>query len=65
MSRIDTIFKDGHKAIIPFIVAGDPSIEITEATILSLDKAGADIIEIGVNSAHFMPSGPPSFMYLF
>lgn len=58
MSRIDTIFKNGHKAIIPFIVAGDPSIEITEATILSLDKAGADIIEIGIPFSDPIADGP-------
>ena len=35
-------------AFIPFIVAGDPNLETTEQAILALDRAGADIIELGV-----------------
>lgn len=35
-------------AFIPFIMAGDPDLETTEKALLELDKAGADIIELGV-----------------
>ncbi len=35
-------------AFIPFITAGDPDIETTEQALLALDRAGADIIELGV-----------------
>ncbi|MEE1114175.1 MAG: tryptophan synthase subunit alpha [Eubacterium sp.] len=40
-------FKNG-KAFIPFITAGDPSIEKTKEFILAMEKAGADLIEIGI-----------------
>ena len=35
-------------AFIPFIVAGDPNMDATEQALLALDRAGADIIELGV-----------------
>ncbi|MEE8886492.1 MAG: tryptophan synthase subunit alpha [Eubacteriales bacterium] len=45
--RIEDAFKNG-KAFIPFITAGDPSIEKTEEYILAMERAGADLIEIGI-----------------
>ncbi|MDR3185681.1 MAG: tryptophan synthase subunit alpha [Christensenellaceae bacterium] len=36
------------KAFIAYLMAGDPDIELTREYILTLDKAGADIIELGI-----------------
>lgn len=36
------------KAFIPFITAGDPDLESTERFILEMEKAGADLVEIGI-----------------
>lgn len=47
MNKITNAFKNG-KAFIPFVTAGDPSMEDTENFILALDKAGANVIEIGI-----------------
>lgn len=47
MTRIQKAFKNG-KAFIPFITAGDPSLDMTEKLILKMDEAGADLIEIGI-----------------
>ncbi|HIU74562.1 MAG TPA: tryptophan synthase subunit alpha [Candidatus Pelethocola excrementipullorum] len=47
MNRIEKAFKDG-KAFIPFITAGDPSLDKTEDYIVEMVKAGADIVEIGI-----------------
>ncbi|MCH5202048.1 MAG: tryptophan synthase subunit alpha [Oscillospiraceae bacterium] len=47
MSKITDAFKNG-KAFIPFITAGDPSLDVTEQLILEMDKSGADIIEVGI-----------------
>ncbi|MCI5650269.1 MAG: tryptophan synthase subunit alpha [Fusicatenibacter sp.] len=47
MSKVTEAFADG-KAFIPFLTAGDPSLEKTEKYILELEKAGADLIEIGI-----------------
>ncbi len=47
MSRIENAFKNG-KAFIAFLTGGDPSLEKSEEFILEAEKAGADLIEIGV-----------------
>jgi len=47
MGRITETFKHG-KAFIPFITAGDPSLDVTEELIIQMSKAGADLIEIGI-----------------
>ncbi|GHV84239.1 tryptophan synthase alpha chain [Spirochaetia bacterium] len=51
MSNIENAFKGkakNQKAFIAFLTAGDPSIERTEEFILKIERAGADIIEIGI-----------------
>lgn len=47
MNRIENAFHSG-KAFIAFITGGDPDLKTTEELIISLEKAGADLIEIGV-----------------
>jgi len=47
-----------EKALIPFITAGDPSIEVTEKIINELIVAGADIIELGMPFSDPMADGP-------
>jgi tryptophan synthase alpha chain len=47
MSRIENAFKNG-KAFIAFFTGGDPSLEKSEEFILEAEKAGADLIEIGI-----------------
>ena len=62
MSRIESKFDDlkreGRKAFIPFITAGDPDIETTLRLILELERSGADIIELGVPFSDPMADGP-------
>jgi tryptophan synthase alpha chain len=51
-NRIDATFArlagQSRKALIPFLAAGDPSIETTEALVMELKARGADIIELGI-----------------
>ena len=51
MNRIDTTFArlkgKGEKALIAYIMAGDPSLADTEALVMELEQSGADIIELG------------------
>lgn len=47
MSKIQDAFSNG-KAFIAFLTAGDPSAECTIKYILEMEKAGADLIEIGI-----------------
>ena len=47
MNKISEAF-DKKKAFIPFIAAGDPSLEVTEQLLYAMEEAGADLIEIGI-----------------
>ena len=57
MSRIQNAFKNG-KAFIPFITAGDPDLDTTEKLIYAMEKAGADLIELGVPFSDPTAEGP-------
>lgn len=57
MSNITEAFKK-RKALIPFIVAGDPSLAVTEKLIYQLEGAGADIIELGIPFSDPLADGP-------
>lgn len=57
MSKIQEAF-DGKKAFIPFITAGDPSMEITEKLLVAMQEAGADLIEIGIPFSDPIAEGP-------
>jgi tryptophan synthase alpha chain len=49
---------EGRKAFIPYITTGDPSIETTLELVLALEKAGADVIELGVPFSDPIADGP-------
>jgi tryptophan synthase alpha chain len=57
MSRLDKVFQN-KKAFIPFITAGDPSIEVTEQLVLGMVQAGADLIELGIPFSDPVAEGP-------
>lgn len=57
MSLIKNIFKN-NKALIAFIMAGDPSLAATEKAVYELEKSGADIIEIGIPFSDSVADGP-------
>ena len=62
MSRISEKFaelkKNRKKALITFITAGDPDMEMTSELIPEMEKSGADIIELGVPFSDPMADGP-------
>lgn len=62
MSRINDCFarlgKDGAKALVPYLMAGDPSPGDTVPLMHALAEAGADIIELGVPFTDPMADGP-------
>ena len=52
MNRIEEKFaqlkKKSRKAFVSYITAGDPNLERTEELVLALERAGTDIIELGI-----------------
>src|SRR5215470_9428411 len=62
MTRIEKKFEqlkaEGRKAFIPYITAGDPDMETTSELVLALEKAGADVIELGVPFSDPIADGP-------
>ena len=62
MSRIEEKFRklkeDNSKALVAYLTAGDPSLETTREIILGLDRAGVDILEIGVPFSDPTADGP-------
>lgn len=57
MSNIQKAFEHG-KAFIPFITCGDPTLEITEEIVYALERAGADLIELGIPFSDPTAEGP-------
>jgi len=62
LSRISERFRQlaeqGRKALIPYIVAGDPGRDVTVPLMHRLVASGADIIELGVPFSDPMAEGP-------
>ncbi len=57
MSNIQNAFQNG-KAFIPFITCGDPSLQATAELIIAMEKAGADLIELGIPFSDPTAEGP-------
>jgi tryptophan synthase alpha chain len=62
LTRIDKTFRrlksKGKKAFIPYIMAGDPSLEKTKEVVLLFEECGADIVELGVPFSDPLADGP-------
>tara|TARA_B100000609_G_C17199839_1_gene427445 strand:+ start:92 stop:934 length:843 start_codon:yes stop_codon:yes gene_type:complete len=62
LSKVDEKFyelKNKKKlALMPFIMAGDPNIEITSEILLKLQENGADLIELGIPYSDPLADGP-------
>lgn len=61
-NRIELKFKElrrkGQKALITYITAGDPSLELTYELVLKMENCGADIIELGIPFSDPLADGP-------
>lgn len=48
MNKLEQVFAKEKKVFIAFITAGDPSLTVTKELIVTMAKAGAGIIELGI-----------------
>ncbi len=62
MNRIEQRFlelkKEGKKAFIPYVMAGDPNLRKTEEVVRLFEECGADIVELGVPFTDPLADGP-------
>lgn len=59
LSAIFRCLRQAHrKALIPFIVGGDPTLSMTSQLLLTLEDAGADLIELGIPFSDPLADGP-------
>ena len=62
MSRIkqtfDHLATKGEKALIAYVMAGDPSLAEMEKVVLEIEKSGADMIELGIPFSDPVADGP-------
>jgi tryptophan synthase alpha chain len=61
-NRLDRTFAKlkakGEKALIAYLMAGDPSLADTEQLVVALERAGADVVELGVPFSDPIADGP-------
>ncbi len=62
MNRIEKVFRKlkagNKKAFIPYVMAGDPSLERTAEIVLMFERCGADVVELGVPFTDPLADGP-------
>ncbi len=56
--RFEQLARQGRKALIPYVVAGDPGLDVTVPLMHRMVENGADIIELGVPFSDPMSEGP-------
>jgi len=62
VSRLDTTFERlrarGERALVAYLMAGDPSLADTERLVAEAERRGADVIELGVPFSDPLGDGP-------
>jgi len=56
--RIPSVFENGHKALIAYVTAGDPTPEKTPELVFALERGGVDLVELGVPFSDPIADGP-------
>jgi len=62
MTRLQQTFarirSNGHPGLVTYITAGDPDLDRTAGILRALDRAGADVLEVGVPFSDPLADGP-------
>ena len=62
MSRLDTTFASlrarGERALVAYLMSGDPSLAVTRRLVLQAERSGVDVIELGVPFSDPLGDGP-------
>jgi tryptophan synthase alpha chain len=62
VSRLAHVFSrirsNGHPGLVTYVTAGDPDLPRSEAVLRALDRAGADVLEVGVPFSDPLADGP-------
>jgi tryptophan synthase alpha chain len=62
VSRIDAAFRElrneGRPGLVTYVTAGDPDLERSREILVRLDRAGADMLEVGVPFSDPLADGP-------
>ena len=62
MSRLDAVFASlksaGRPGLVAYVTAGDPDLATSREILLAIDRAGADVIEVGVPFSDPIADGP-------
>jgi len=56
--KFDELRKKGKFALMPFLMAGDPTLDITNNILMKLQEKGADFIELGIPYSDPLADGP-------
>ena len=56
--RFAQLHDQGRCALMPFLMAGDPELAVTRSSLLALEAAGADLIELGIPYSDPLADGP-------
>jgi tryptophan synthase alpha chain len=56
--RFQELKNQGRKALIPFVTAGDPSLDDLPGILEALEEGGADVIEVGIPFSDPIADGP-------
>ena len=57
-TAFDRLRRRHRKALIPFIMGGDPDLRTTGQLLLALQEVGADLIEVGIPFSDPLADGP-------
>ena len=56
--RFEQLKREGRMALMPFLMAGDPDLSVTAEVLLSLQTAGADMVELGMPYSCLLYTSP-------